>query len=55
MREQQLAGSEDACVRFGNSGPIAKERDLHAVIAARVAGDPARDVPPLDPERGMRP
>jgi hypothetical protein len=54
MREQQLAGCEDARVRFGNSRPIAKERDLYAVFAAGVAGDPARDVPPLDPKRGVR-
>ena len=53
VREQQLRRREAARAVFGHARARAKERDLHAEVAAARVAHPARDVPPLRAKRGM--
>jgi hypothetical protein len=47
VREEQLPRGEAARVRLRKSRPIAKERDLEAVVASAAVPDPAGHVPPF--------
>ena len=42
VREHELPRRERAGVRLGDARPIAEERDLHAVVAARGIRRPSR-------------
>ena len=42
VREQELPRRERARIRLGDARPVAEERDLHAVVAARGVARPSR-------------